>query len=237
MARQPVQARARAKYDAIFKSAGELFAEQGFAQTTVDQILERAGSLSRGSLYNLWKDKDELAYTIVTESLIMDSITPATPRLQSVVDASILLAVLTPHVTVIKAANRLATEQGKAFFGYLWRTYIPLITELMTQARDLGELKPGVEPAEWAALWVDAWVGLDLRFRENYDELATAVDRLNQQMVHCVATPETTAKLQVSVGRGHELIHTSQHADAYYTSVQEHLKDKRGPVDTPTAIN
>ncbi|MFE1839805.1 TetR family transcriptional regulator [Streptomyces sviceus] len=237
MARQPVQARARAKYDAIFKAAAELFAEQGFAQTTVDQILERAGNLSRGSLYNLWKDKDELAYSVVQESLIMDSITLGTPRLQSVVDASILLAVLTPHVTVIRAANRLATEQGKEFFGYLWRTYTPVIAELMKAARDLGELQPGLEPADWAALWVDAWVGLDLRFRENYGELAVAVDRLNQQMVHALATPETAAKLQVSIGRGHELIHTSQHADAYYTSVQEQLKEKRGSADTPTATD
>ncbi|MFE1841688.1 TetR/AcrR family transcriptional regulator, partial [Streptomyces sviceus] len=180
-------------------------------------------------------DKDELAYSVVQESLIMDSITLGTPRLQSVVDASILLAVLTPHVTVIRAANRLATEQGKAFFGYLWRAYTPLIAELMTQARDLGELKPGAEPADWAALWVDAWVGLDLRFRENYDQLAVAVDRLNQQMVHSVATPETAAKLQVSIGRGHELIHTSQHADAYYTSVQEQLREKRGPAHKPRA--
>ncbi|MDH6604511.1 AcrR family transcriptional regulator [Streptomyces sp. SAI-208] len=226
MARQPVQARAQAKYDAIFKAAAELFAEQGFAGTSVDQILERAGA-SRGSLYNLWKDKNELAYSIVTESLIMDAITPGSPRLQSVVDASILLAVLTPHVTVIRAANRLATEQGKAFFGYLWRAYTPLITELMSQARDLGELQPGVDPGDWAALWVDAWVGLDLRFRENYDELAVAVDRLNQQMVRSVAAPETLAKLNVSVGRGHELIHTSSHADAYYASVQEQLRRKR----------
>ncbi|MCX5256773.1 MULTISPECIES: TetR/AcrR family transcriptional regulator [Streptomyces] len=237
MARQPVQARARAKYDAIFKAAAELFDEQGFAKTTVDQILERAGSLSRGSLYNLWRDKDELAYSVVQESLIMDSITLGTPRLQSVVDASILLAVLTPHVTVIRAANRLATEQGKPFFGYLWRTYTPVIAELMKDARDLGELQPGLEPADWAALWVDAWVGLDLRFRENYGELAVAVDRLNQQMVHAVATAETAAKLQVSVGRGHELVHTSQHADAYYTSVQGQLKEKRGSADTPAATD
>jgi AcrR family transcriptional regulator len=226
VARQPVQARARAKYDAIFKAAAELFAEQGFAATSVDQILDRAGA-SRGSLYNLWKDKDELAYSVVTESLIMDSITPGSPLLQSVVDASILLAVLTPRVTVIRAANRLATEQGKAFFGYLWRAYTPVITELMTHARDLGELQPGVEPDDWAGLWIDAWVGLDLRFREHYDELAAAVAVLNQQMVRSVATPETLAKLQLSVGRGHELIPTSQHAEAYFASLQEDLKAKR----------
>lgn len=226
MARQPVQARARAKYDAIFKAAAELFAEQGFAGTSVDQILEQAGA-SRGSLYNLWKDKDELAYSIVTESLIMDAITPATPRLQSVVDASILLAVLTPHVTVIKAANRLATEQGKAFFGYLWQAYTPLITELMKQARDLGELQPDIDPGDWAALWIDAWVGLDLRFRGTYDDLPAAVHRLNRQMVHSVATTETLAKLHVSIGRGHELIHQSSHADSYFASVQAQLKEKR----------
>ncbi|WP_185806091.1 TetR/AcrR family transcriptional regulator [Streptomyces sp. RP5T] len=234
MARQPVQARARARYEAIFKAAAELFAEQGFAGTSVDQILERAGA-SRGSFYNLWKDKDELAYSVVKESLIMDSITPATPRLQSVVDASILLAVLTPHVTVIKAANRLATEQGKAFFGYLWRTYTPLITELMTQARDLGELQPGVDPGDWAALWIDAWVGLDLRFRETYDDLPAAVHRLNQQMVHAVATAETLASLQISTGRGHELIHNSSHAASYFASVQAQWKDKHRSTPTSAA--
>ncbi|MDH6604429.1 AcrR family transcriptional regulator [Streptomyces sp. SAI-208] len=227
MARQPVQARAQAKYDAIFKAAAELFADQGFAGTSVDQILERAGA-SRGSFYNLWKDKDELAYSIVTESLIMDAITPGSPRLQSVVDASILLAVLTPHVTVIRAANRLATEQGKAFFGYLWRAYTPVITELMTQARDLGELQPGVDPGDWTALWIDAWVGLDLRFRETYDDLPAAVHRLNCQMVHAVATAETLAKLQVAIGRGHELIHSSSHADSYFAAVQARLQEKRG---------
>ena len=236
MARRPV--RSTEKFEALLNAAAELFAERGFAATRVEDILALATEIlglerpmTRGALYQFFKDKDDIAGTLVTESLIMEDIVPLAPRLQTVIDRSITLAVLTPRVTLIKAAHRLATEQGKPWYGHIWRSYIPLVTELLTQARDLGELRPGMDPSEWAQFWVDAWVGLDLRFRDHYFALADEVNRMNRQVVDVIAVPDTRAQLILSVTRGRELVPHSAHADAYFASMNA---ERRGKVALPS---
>ncbi|MGW0332240.1 TetR family transcriptional regulator [Streptomyces sp. NPDC003011] len=215
MARRPVQQRSREKYEAILLAAAELFAEQGFS-TTVEQILERAGGLSRGSLYQFWRDKEDLAHTVVTDAYVTDAIRPGKTYLQGVVDASILLAELTVYVPLVRAATRLATEQGKPFFGHLWKLYIPLVTDIIEEARVRGELLPGVVPQEVSELWVDSWNGRDVRHREDYHELPQAIARLNKQVVRGIATPETLMDLDLTVERAQILIPDSRQAEAYY---------------------
>ncbi|WP_331732149.1 TetR/AcrR family transcriptional regulator (plasmid) [Streptomyces sp. NBC_00015] len=213
------------KRNAILATAAELFAEQGFADTTFED-LERAGGHSRGAVNWFFRDKDELAEALVTSSVIMGEIPRRTPRLQSIVDVSILLAVLTPKMTLMRAANRLATDQGKPFYGYLWRTYIPLVTDILAEAQELGEFQPGVDPANVAELWTLTWVGMDLAYREKYDELAEAVDRLNKNMVYSVATPRVLSQMIVSVERGHDL------AEAYFAAQAEKLQQEEDATTT-----
>lgn len=57
--RAPVQARSRARVDAILDAADAVFLEMGFAQATTNHVAARAGT-SIGSLYRFFPDKDAL---------------------------------------------------------------------------------------------------------------------------------------------------------------------------------
>lgn len=67
--RPPRQARSVATLDRIVRAAQELFAERGFDQTTVDDIVARAGS-SKGSFYSRFADKDALLAYLGGECLV-----------------------------------------------------------------------------------------------------------------------------------------------------------------------
>jgi AcrR family transcriptional regulator len=232
MAREPVRARGRANYEAILDAAAGLFAEQGFAETKIDEILQHAGGLSRGALYQFFDDKVDLAHTVVTRAYVMDGmdeVDASMPRLQSVIDASIALAVLTPRVPVVRAASRLATTQGMPFYGFLWVHYIPKVTKILHECHELGELQPEVDPELTTTTWVDAWIGRDMRYRNDYGKLPAAVARMNWQMARGVATPETLARLDLSVERGVHVVRSSVYADAYFNSLEEAQGLEEGP--------
>ncbi|WP_406011002.1 TetR/AcrR family transcriptional regulator [Streptomyces sp. NBC_00637] len=211
--RQPVQQRGKDTRDKILDVAARLFAENGYSLTEVMDIV-KAGEVSRGAVYHYFKGgKQDVAHAVATESFVMDDL-PSTdgPRLQSVVDASILLAVAAPQVTVVRAAMRIALEQGHPLYGFLWDTYIPLVEGWLTEARDRGELMPGVVPHQAATGWVDGYTGRDARYRHRYEELPEAVAQLNMLMVRAIATPETMMKVDLSVERGRRLFTHSRWA-------------------------
>ncbi|MEU6772482.1 helix-turn-helix domain-containing protein [Streptomyces sp. NPDC046759] len=218
--RRPVQDRSKAKREDLLDAAARLFAERGYAHTTVEDILKRA-CMSKGAMYHYFRSKQELAQAVVTEGFSMDAAQRGLPRLQSVVDASIALAVLTPQVPVVKAAARLATEQDHPFYGHLWRGYIPQVTALLTESHDLGELLPGVDPALTARTWVAAYTGIDMMQRRDYHLLPQEIAPMNAQMVRGIATPETLMRLDVSVERGYRLMQESRWAAGYLSSAKE----------------
>jgi AcrR family transcriptional regulator len=64
-ARIPRQERGRARVAALMAAAAELFAEKGFAATTMTEIAARAGA-AIGTLYLFFPTKDALAHAILT---------------------------------------------------------------------------------------------------------------------------------------------------------------------------
>ena len=72
--RPPRQARSVATLDRIVRAAQELFAERGYDQTTVDDIVARAGS-SKGSFYSRFADKDALLAYLGGECLAQSKAT------------------------------------------------------------------------------------------------------------------------------------------------------------------
>jgi AcrR family transcriptional regulator len=57
--RSPVQARSRARVDAILDAADAVFLEKGYAATTTNHVAARAGT-SIGSLYRFFPDKEAI---------------------------------------------------------------------------------------------------------------------------------------------------------------------------------
>lgn len=204
--RKPVQQRAIDKRGAILDAAALLFAERGYAGTTLKAILE-AAHVGKGSLGHQFDTKWEVANAVVIEGFTMAAAQDDVyPVVQRVVDASIGLAWLTGRVPVVKAAARLATDQDGPCYGHLWKMYIPQVSELLEQARDRGELLPGVDPRRTAKMWVAAYTGIDLMGRLTYDELPGEIAEMNAEVVRGIATLETQLRLNVGVERGRTLI-------------------------------
>lgn len=59
------QARGEARIDQILLAAAEAFGEQGYEATTTNGIATRAG-ISPGSLYQFFKNKDDIAHALAT---------------------------------------------------------------------------------------------------------------------------------------------------------------------------
>ncbi len=54
------------KREGIIKSAFEIFGQRGFERTTIKEIADRTG-VAAGSIYNYFRDKEELFKAVVTE--------------------------------------------------------------------------------------------------------------------------------------------------------------------------
>ncbi|MDX3339684.1 helix-turn-helix domain containing protein [Streptomyces sp. ME02-6979.5a] len=211
-------------------AAAQVFAEKGFYRTTVEDITMLAG-VGRGAFYHYFnKGKSDVAKAVVTEGFTMDAAVPMLPRIQSVVDASIALATLTPVVPVVKAAARLATEQDHPdFYGHLIRLYIPQVAELIEQAKELGELQQGVDPALTAEAWVMLYSGTDQHARLDYHRLPEKIATANAVIVRGIVTPETALQLDMSVARGDWLVRQSRWAEEYIQGLEAVASATGGP--------
>ncbi|MFI2765669.1 TetR family transcriptional regulator [Streptomyces echinatus] len=226
--RQPAQARGIATRAEILDVAAVLFAEKGYSQTSLQDILDQTG-LKKGGLYYHFRTKQDIAVAVVTEGFAMDDTPPQAGPLQAVVDASIVLAWLTPLVPVVQAAARLATDQDhKDTFGYLWSQYIPRVTQLLKEAKRREELKPGVKPDETSWVWVAAYTGVDLMCRRDYLALPRKVAQMNMHFVAGIATERALAELDMTLERGRELLQRSPWAAEYLGKVAPHKREAFG---------
>ncbi|MFI0813583.1 TetR family transcriptional regulator [Streptomyces echinatus] len=213
--RQRTQARGEARRAKILDAAANVFATKGFSQTSLQDIWERVG-LTKAGLQHHFSTKQEIAVAVVTEGFAMDDTPPQVGPLQAVVDASILLAWLTPRVPMVAAAARLATDQDvEETYGYLWTQYIPRVEALLEEAKGLEEIKPGVRIEEWCFAWVAAYTGVDLMARQEYDALPRKIAVINRVFVAGIATERALAELDLRAERGRELLEQSPWARNY----------------------
>lgn len=71
--RIPRQVRSRAKYEAILQAALELFRERGYAETTVDAIVERSG-VSVGVFYSYFASKPQVLLALFQQEMVSDDL-------------------------------------------------------------------------------------------------------------------------------------------------------------------
>jgi len=75
------------------EAAFELFLEQTYARTTIDQIAQRAG-VSRNTFFNYFPSKSDVFWVDLDESLALfgSGLSPDAPPMQAVMDAVLLVA-------------------------------------------------------------------------------------------------------------------------------------------------
>ncbi|MGA5261214.1 ScbR family autoregulator-binding transcription factor [Streptomyces griseoincarnatus] len=164
--REILQERARATRRSLLEAAAFLFAQQGYAGTSVNDISARSGRTS-GSVYFHYASKEGIAQAVVREgfatwpSLVPRYDDPSVPPLERLVALSHDIARALAEDSLTRAGARLWAERHTINADLpdpfvLWTT---AVTRLLAQARAGGCLAAGVRPAATARTLVRAFYG------------------------------------------------------------------------------
>ncbi|MFF8103513.1 ScbR family autoregulator-binding transcription factor [Streptomyces sp. NPDC016640] len=162
-----LQERARVTRRSLLEAAARLFAEQGYAGTSVNDVSAASGRTS-GSVYFHYASKEGLALAVVRDrfatwpSLAARYANPATPPLERLVTLSYEAARALAEDTLTRAGARLWAERDTIDAPLpdpfaLWTT---AATRLLAQARASGHLAYRVRPAPTACILVRSFFGL-----------------------------------------------------------------------------
>jgi AcrR family transcriptional regulator len=146
--------RQNARREALLRAAAEVFFEQGYAATSIDAIIERAGG-SKRNIYNTFKNKEGLFSAIVTQnadrilsSLLIDGIEGR--DLQETLTAfgrQLLEAYMSPSLLgvyriAIAEANRFP-DLARAFYERGPGRATARLAEILEEAGKQGEVRTG----------------------------------------------------------------------------------------------
>ena len=133
----------------IISAAWKLFYEQGYENTTVEDILDLSGT-SKGTFYHYFEGKDallstlsvlfdekyaELIPTIPPEMNAIDVLAYLNKELFSMIDASISLELLA------RLLSTQLTTRGEKHLLDRNRVYFRLLRETVTRGQELGEIR------------------------------------------------------------------------------------------------
>ncbi|MFD3656796.1 ScbR family autoregulator-binding transcription factor [Streptomyces sp. 24-1644] len=213
MARQQRAIRTRRIF---LEAAAEVFDEHGYDAATIASILERAG-LTRGALYFHFTSKEELARGVLEEAVTAEGLTPQAFKLQEWVDIALLLAYRLPREPMLSASIRLSVDpRARGLFGTRWPDWIEMGTEILTEAKERGELLPHVDPETTSRLFVGAWTGVQL-VAESMSEppdLVYEISALFELILPNNAVPGVLSRLDTSPHRAERLLKESREAVA-----------------------
>ncbi|MDB1086389.1 ScbR family autoregulator-binding transcription factor [Streptomyces sp. ACA25] len=162
-----MQHRAEITRRLLLNAAAELFAERGYAGTSITDISRRSG-LTSGAIYFHYTSKEHLARSIIQEQLatwpplIARYGSAGAPALESVVALSFEVARAFRDDVIVRAGSRLWAERAaigeplpRPFEGWI-RT----LSTLLCQARTEGDLAAHVVPEQAATVIVCAFFGV-----------------------------------------------------------------------------
>ncbi|MFJ6252467.1 MULTISPECIES: ScbR family autoregulator-binding transcription factor [unclassified Streptomyces] len=162
-----MQQRARATRRALLEEAARLFAERGYAGTSVNDISTRSGRTS-GSVYFHYASKEGIALAVVKDAfatwphLGARYADRSVPPLDRLVSLSFEIAHALIEDTVVRAGARLWAERDTidAPLPDPFTLWTAATTRLLAQARATGHLAHRVRPAIVAPALVRAFFGL-----------------------------------------------------------------------------
>lgn len=135
----------------IVDIAGELIAEKGFAHTSVDDVIERAGLSGKSHFYHYFKSKEELGHEVLARQFDVLGERGLAILREPTLDPIERLHVFIDSVVAIQAERgmkggspfgALATEMAEKDEGFririarVFRNWTSEIASLLTQAQD-----------------------------------------------------------------------------------------------------
>ncbi|TWV35594.1 TetR/AcrR family transcriptional regulator [Streptomyces misionensis] len=179
-----MQKRAKATRRSLLEAAAQLFAEQGYAGTSVNDISARSGRTS-GAVYFHYASKEGIALAVVRDRFATwPQLTPAyadraVPPVERLVALSYDIARALAEDPVTRAGARLWAERAviDAPLPDPFALWTAAATRLLAEARLAGQVAAHVRPAATARALVRAFFGL-CSLTEALEGAATVTDRL-----------------------------------------------------------
>ncbi|GAU66941.1 putative gamma-butyrolactone autoregulator receptor [Streptomyces sp. NBRC 110611] len=197
------QARAVRTRRAVLEAAAHVIGHRGYQAATMAEIIQRAG-VTKGAVYFHFTSKDALARAVITEQT--DPFLPraSESRLQDTIDFTHEVALALRSDPLLQAATRIAVETTFSEEPLApYRAWTDIVTELFSEARERGELLPGVAPDRAAEFFVAAYMGVQLFSRAATDraDLPERVTALWRHLLPGLAAPGALSHLD-PCGRG-----------------------------------
>jgi AcrR family transcriptional regulator len=195
---RPQQERAAKTRAALLRAAAEEFDLHGFYGTSTTKIVKRAGS-TMGALYFHFSSKGDLARAVMAEQAADLPGLGEASGLQHLIDLTFALAREMQRNVLFRAGVQLAVEQGA--FGVqddaAYQLWISNFKDELMMAKALGELREGVDPAQFARVLVGAYSGTQLlsQISSGRKDLPERITELWSFFLPAVAAPEAVGRL------------------------------------------
>ncbi|MFI8194226.1 ScbR family autoregulator-binding transcription factor [Streptomyces sp. NPDC085946] len=192
----------------ILEAAATVFDEVGYEAATISEVLKRAG-VTKGAFYFHFPSKGDLALGVLDQAVTTDGVEPQEVKLQEAVDTMLIMAYRLPREPVYSAALRLSVDRNsQRLFGTRWPDWISLLSALLGEAKERGEMYAYIDETQAARLLLSSWTGVQIvseGLPDTYD-LSTEVSRMLQLMLPSIAVPTVLSQLEVSADRSARLV-------------------------------
>lgn len=200
------QERAEQTRRALLLAAAEVFDEFGYAGASITRILKRAG-VTAGALYFHFGSKEDLAKAVMNSQ--PDTLVPllAASGLQRLIDLTLVWSWQLQRDPLLRAGVRLTNEQasiGDSLNADPYEKFRGIMASCLHEAREEGELQPGIEPTVVAEFVIAACTGMQM-----YSNVVSArrdLPERTQQMWNLllpgIAVPSVITRAEATPARG-----------------------------------
>jgi AcrR family transcriptional regulator len=195
----------------ILESAGAVFAEHGYAGTTICDVYNRVG-LTKGAFYFHFASKDELAEEVLAAQVGRNQypVVPRELKLQELVDSGMVFAHALTYDPILQGSIRLSLDLHAGEIDRLrpFRAWIAQNLRALEEAREHGELHPRVDLLDTAELLVGSFSGVQVLSHalSGRRDLERRVSVLLSHLLPSFAVPGVVAKLDMAPDRGSRVL-------------------------------
>ncbi|MFI7285057.1 ScbR family autoregulator-binding transcription factor [Streptomyces anulatus] len=200
------QERAEQTRRALLLAAAEVFDEYGYAGASITRILKRAG-VTAGALYFHFGSKEDLAKAVMNSQ--PDTIVPllAASGLQRLIDLTLVWSWQLQRDPLLRAGVRLTNEQS-SIDGSLnadpYEKFRGIMSSCLDEARERGELQPGIEPAVVAEFVIAACTGMQMYSNvvSGRRDLPERTQQMWNLLLPGIAVPAVITRAEATPARG-----------------------------------
>lgn len=194
---------------AIVAAGADLFAGRGFANTSLNDVLDQVG-LTKGAFYFHFATKEELAHAVCASyhDWLIDLQTSASSReadpIRRIPQVLLEAALAYRRDPVARATTRLLEESNQLHLPQLSPVWVPWWTATLSEAQSSGKLASGIEVDRFAWILTASWYGAQSNSyaESNWVRLpARLADLLRFTLLPALSCPDAAEALEAELDR------------------------------------